>query len=155
MSPTVLGKVVHDRPLSVGLRVIILHHAPPSTVQMHAQRCREGEWTVRRVTHRTHTRMKKDAWDRQRQINLKHQYGTVDGECGAQENEREGDTIRIKRMNGEIERAAVEERGLAGLPVPPVSWDYLLLQSIVAQQKQREQQNYTHLPSQPLPYYLM
>lgn len=61
----------------------------------------------------------------------------------------------MKRMNGETERvkrkrAAEEERGLAGLPVPPVSWDYLLLQSTVAQQKQREQQNYTHLP-----HYLM
>lgn len=59
MSPTVLGKVVHDRPLLVGndsrsLRVIILHHASPSTVRMHPQRSREGEWTVRRVTHRTH-----------------------------------------------------------------------------------------------------
>lgn len=59
MSPTVLGKVVHDHPLSVGndstsLRVIILHHAPPSTVRMHPQWSREGEWTVRRVTHRTH-----------------------------------------------------------------------------------------------------
>lgn len=42
-------------------------------------------------------------------------------------------------------------RGLAGLPVPPKSWDYLLLQSTVAQQKQREQQNYTHLPSAALP----
>lgn len=37
---------------------------------------------------------------------------------------------------------------LAGLPVPPQSWDYLLLQSTVAQQKQREQQNYTHHPAQ-------
>lgn len=27
---------------------------------------------------------------------------------------------------------------LAGLPVPPKSWDYILLQSTVAQQKQRE-----------------
>lgn len=42
---------------------------------------------------------------------------------------------------------------LAGLPVPPKSWDYLLLQSTVAQQKQREQQNYTHHPAQqPLPH---
>lgn len=66
----------------------------------------------------------------------------------------------MKRTNGEIERgkrkrAAEEERGLAGLPVPPVSWDYLLLQSTVAQQKQREQQNYTHLPAQPFQHYLM
>lgn len=30
-----------------------------------------------------------------------------------------------------------------------MSWDYLLHQSTVAQQKQREQQNYTHLPVQP------
>lgn len=62
----------------------------------------------------------------------------------------------MKRVKGEIERAkrraAEEERGLAGLPVPPVSWDYLLLQSTVAQQKQKEQQNYTHLPAQ---HYLM
>lgn len=77
------------------------------------------------------------------------------GECGAQEKKREKDRIRTKRMNDEKDRAAEEERGLAGLPVPPVSWDYLLLQSIVAQQKQREQQNYTHLPSQPFPRYLM
>lgn len=55
----------------------------------------------------------------------------------------------MKRMKGERERerGAEEERGLAGLPVPPVSWVYLLLQSTVAQQKQREQQNYTHLPA--------
>lgn len=57
-------------------------------------------------------------------------------------------------MNGKKDRqrrGTEEERGLAGLPVPPVSWDYLLLQSTVAQQKQREQQNYTHLPTQPFP----
>lgn len=64
-------------------------------------------------------------------------------------------------MNAETERAKRKRehqrrrRGLAGLPVPPVSWDYLLLQSTVAQQKQREQQNYTHLPAQPFPHYLM
>lgn len=40
---------------------------------------------------------------------------------------------------------------LAGLPVPPKSWGYLLLQPTVAQQKQREQQNYTHHPAQPRP----
>lgn len=72
------------------------------------------------------------------------------GERWAQEKERSG---RI-RLNGKIERAAEEERGLAGLPVPPVSGDYLLLQSTVAQQKQREQQNYTHLPAQSFLYYL-
>lgn len=46
-------------------------------------------------------------------------------------------------------------RGLASLPVPPVSWDYLLLQSTVAQQKQREQQDYTHLPAQAFPHSLL
>lgn len=46
-----------------------------------------------------------------------------------------------------------KRRGLASLPVPPVSWDYLLLQSTVAQQKQREQQNYTHLPAWPAQHY--
>ncbi len=59
------------------------------------------------------------------------------------------------RESKERERAAEEERGLAGLPVPPVSWDYLLLQSTVAQQKQREQQNYTHLPAQLFLHCLM
>ena len=43
------------------------------------------------------------------------------------------------------------ERGLAVLPVPPVSWDYLLLQSTVAQQKQREQQELHTPPSPALP----
>lgn len=51
----------------------------------------------------------------------------------------------------EDEEEEEEERGLAGLPVPPVSWDYLLLQSTVAQQKQREQQDYTHLTGQTSP----
>lgn len=60
-----------------------------------------------------------------------------------------GEEVRskLKRMDCEKGRAADRERGLTGLPVPPVSWDYLLLQSTVAQQKQREQQNYTHLPA--------
>ena len=84
----------------------------------------------------------------------------IGGECWAwereerkiagrwEEDEREGERERER----ERERAAEEERGLAGLPVPPVSWDYLLLQSNVAQQKQREQQNYTHLPARPFPH---
>lgn len=52
----------------------------------------------------------------------------------------------MQRERGKSEQQR-RRRGLAGLPVPPKSWDYLLLQSTVAQQKQREQQNYTHLPS--------
>lgn len=59
-----------------------------------------------------------------------------------------------ERKRGERQRQR-RRRGLAGLPVPPVSWDYLLLQSTVAQQKQREQQNYTHLPAQSFPHSLM
>lgn len=84
----------------------------------------------------------------------------VGGECGAQgKKERDGQNKNKEDewwdRKSKKDRAAEEERGLAGLPVPPVSWDYLFLQSIVAQQKQREQQNYTHLPSQPFPHYLM
>lgn len=44
---------------STSLRVLILHHAPPSTVRMHAQRCREGESAVRRVTDRIHMDQRK------------------------------------------------------------------------------------------------
>lgn len=108
-----------------------------------------------RAAHRTHT----DGWRRIRQAkeNKNPQSYNVAGRKFGKQEKRSKNRKRIKTMNSgsKKEKSAEEKRGLAGLPVPPVSWDYLLLQSTVAQQKQREQQNYTLLPSQLFPHYLM
>ena len=165
MSPTVLGKVVHDRPLSVRM----IAHAPGwSSCIMHlpAQyecmpRGAERENGLSGESHMGYT------WNREKM------HGTGGGENKTKKKTlkpqydrwrmlsmRERGEEDSRKMRGgwkrgrerERERAAEEERGLAGLPVPPVSWDYLLLQSNVAQQKQREQQNYTHLPARPFPH---
>lgn len=108
-------------------------------------------------SHTGHTRTKEDAWDRWRKKkSLKLQYGRCRMWSTREREEEQNKNKEDEWWDRESkkEKAAEEKRGLAGLPVPPVSWDYLLLQSTVAQQKQREQQNYTHLPSQPFPHYL-
>lgn len=146
MSPTVLGKRCMIAPISendsTNRSATVLHHAPPSTVRRHAQRCREGEWTVRRVTHRIRT----DEGQRMGRMEEKPQKLW---QVEKTEHERRERNWRLRRKG-----AAGEERGgLESLPVPPVSWDYLHLQSTVAQQKEREHRiTHTSQPSpSPLP----
>lgn len=61
MSPTALGKVVHDCPQAAqASRLIILHHAPPSAQNKHMPKGAETEKSaVRRVTQRIHRNKRK------------------------------------------------------------------------------------------------
>lgn len=72
----------------------------------------EGERTVRRATHTGHTRTKKDAWDgRRKKKTLKPQY-----ERWRMLSTREGEEEynKMKRINGQIERAKKKESSTGG-----------------------------------------
>lgn len=147
--PTVLGKVVHDCPLSV---TMIAQASEGSSCIMHLPAQYEcmpsGAEKEDGLSGGSHTGY---TWNDEKT----HGAGWGGGR-GVKKRRRRRWKEQMLRQTRQREREQQRRRrGLAGLPVPPVSWDYLLLQSTVAQQKQREQQNYTLLPAQPFPHWLL
>lgn len=112
-------------PNSTGLRVIILHHAPPSTVQMHAPRSREGESTLRRVKDRMHRNHKKKKnmrlADEGRFIKKNvRSCSMIGGECWAQEKERRHDWRQESGRRREGVSRLTDSPSVLGLPPPSV-----------------------------------